>query len=30
MSTDPLAKVRLAVIDGEAIEEVRGELVTAS
>jgi transposase-like protein len=30
MSADSLAKARLDVIDGEAIEEVRGELVAAS
>ena len=30
MSADSLAKARLEVIDGEAIEEVRGELVAAS
>jgi putative transposase len=30
MSADSLAKARLEVIDGEATEEVRGELVAAS
>jgi transposase-like protein len=30
MSADSLVKARLEVIDGEAIEEVRGELVAAS
>jgi hypothetical protein len=30
MSPDSLAKARLEVIDGEAVEEVRGELVAAS
>jgi hypothetical protein len=30
MSADSLAKAPLEVIDGEAIEEVRGELVAAS
>jgi len=30
MSTESLAKARLEVIDGEAVEEVRGELVAAS
>ena len=30
MSADSLAKARLEVIDGEAIEEVRGELAAAS
>jgi transposase-like protein len=30
MSAESLAKARLEVIDGEAIEEVRGELVAAS
>jgi hypothetical protein len=30
MSPELLAKVRLEVIDGEAVEEVRSELVTAS
>lgn len=30
MSAESLAKARLEVVEGEAIEEVRGELVTAS
>jgi len=30
MSAESLAKARLEVIDGEAVEEVRGELVAAS
>jgi hypothetical protein len=30
MSAESLAKARLEVIDGEATEEVRGELVAAS
>jgi hypothetical protein len=30
MSADPLAKARLEAIDGEAVEEVRDELVAAS
>ncbi len=30
MSPESLAKARLEVIDGEATEEVRGELVAAS
>lgn len=30
MSPESLAKARLEVIDGEAVEEVRGELVAAS
>jgi hypothetical protein len=30
MSAESLSKARLEVIDGEAIEEVRGELVAAS
>jgi putative transposase len=30
MSTESLAKARLEVIDGEAVEEVRQELVAAS
>ena len=30
MSTESLAKARLEVIDGEAVEQVRGELVAAS
>jgi hypothetical protein len=30
MSAESLAKVRLEVIDGEAVEEVRGELVASS
>jgi len=30
MSADSLAKARLEVIDGQVIEEVRGELVAAS
>lgn len=30
MSADSLFKARLEVIDGQAIEEVRGELVAAS
>jgi len=30
MSPESLAKARLEVIDGEGIEEVRGELVAAS
>jgi hypothetical protein len=30
MSTESLAKARLEVIEGEALEEVRGELVAAS
>lgn len=30
MSPESLAKARLEVIEGEAVEEVRGELVAAS
>ena len=30
MSSESLAKARLEVIDGEAVEEVKGELVVAS
>jgi hypothetical protein len=30
MSPESLAKARLEVIDGEAVEEVKGELVAAS
>jgi hypothetical protein len=30
MSPDSLAKARIEVIDGDAVEQVRGELVAAS